>query len=128
VKGPSILQFGSWPLRHLLVTPIDISYLNTQHKVTITHCHKSNQSYLDRLLLSFTVFYCLLLFPNGTWCFCKSIKNIVTRDNNEANTPLRHLNVYNQTCVQRPPLRPGKSGRCSEVVMIQRFKLSNIIV
>ncbi len=29
---------------------------------------------------------------------------------------------YSQTCVQRPPLGPEKSGRCSEVVVIQRVK------
>ena len=39
-------------------------------------------------------------------------------------------NKYSQTCVQRSPLGPGKSGRCSEVVVIQRetdklFNLKN---
>ncbi len=29
---------------------------------------------------------------------------------------------YSQTCVQRPPLGPEKSGPCSEVVVIQRVK------
>jgi hypothetical protein len=28
--------------------------------------------------------------------------------------------MYSQTCVQRPPLGPPKSGRYSEVVAIQR--------
>jgi hypothetical protein len=31
--------------------------------------------------------------------------------------------IYSQTCVQRPPLGPEKSGRCSEVVVIQRVKM-----
>jgi hypothetical protein len=31
--------------------------------------------------------------------------------------------IYSQTCVQRPPLGPIKSGRCLEVVVIRGVNL-----
>ena len=38
---------------------------------------------------------------------------------------LQFLRAYSQTCVQRPPLRLRDSGRCRQVVVVQRsFKLS----
>ena len=42
--------------------------------------------------------------------------------------PLNPIKKYSQTCVQRPASRPGKSGRCSEVVIIQRVKLYNLLI
>jgi hypothetical protein len=47
----------------------------------------------------------------NAYCLFQTIKNFQSNNN------------YSQTCVQRPPLGPQKSGRCLEVAAIQKFLL-----